>query len=95
MANKLLAQTGLTLNDLDVFITSDQTTFTWKAQLEKMNVPAGKSASQFFKFGNTVAALSPINLQEMIDTGRLKRGMTVLFMAHGAGASGGGLIFKY
>jgi 3-oxoacyl-[acyl-carrier-protein] synthase-3 len=95
VANKLLAQTGLTLDDLDVFITSDQTTFTWKAQLEKMNVPAGKSASQFFKFGNTVAALSPINLQEMIDTGRLKRGMTVLFMAHGAGASGGGLIFKY
>ena len=95
VAHKLLEQTGLTLDDIDIFITSDQTTFTWKAQLEKMNVPVEKSTSQFFRYGNTVAALSPINLHEMIDTGRLKRGMTVLFMAHGAGASGGGLIFTY
>ena len=92
---RLLAQTGLTLNDVDAFITSDQTTFTWKAQLQKLNVPEEKSASLFHKYGNTVAALSPINLHEMIQTGRLRRGMTVLFMAHGAGASGGGLVFRY
>ncbi len=95
VSQRLLAQTGLSLDDIDVFITSDQTTFTWKAQLQKMNVPAEKSTSLFYKYGNTVAALSPINLHEMIETGRLQRGMTVLFMAHGAGASGGGLIFKY
>lgn len=92
---RLLAQAGITVNDVDAFITSDQTTFTWKAQLQKMNVPAEKSASLFHKYGNTVAALSPINLHEMIQTGRLRRGMTVLFMAHGAGGSGGGLVFRY
>jgi 3-oxoacyl-[acyl-carrier-protein] synthase-3 len=95
VAGKLLKQAGMTLEDIDVFITSDQTTLTWKAQLEKMNVSPEKSTSSFYKYGNTVAALSPINLHEMITTGRLKRGMIVLFMAHGAGASGGGLIFRY
>ncbi len=95
VSSKLLKQAGLTLQDIDVVITSDQTTFTWKAQLEKLGVPEEKSTSSFYRYGNTVAALSPINLHEMIVTGRLQRGMLVLFMAHGAGASGGGLIFRY
>lgn len=95
VTHKLLAQTGLELKDIDVFITSDQTTLSWKAQLEKVGVPLEKSSSAFYKYGNTVAALSPINLHEMIELGRLQRGMTVMFQAHGAGASGGGFIFKY
>jgi 3-oxoacyl-[acyl-carrier-protein] synthase-3 len=95
VSQRLLEHAGMSLDDIDVFITSDQTTFTWKAQLEKMRVPAGKSASLFERYGNTVAALSPVNFHSMVESGRVKRGMTVLFMAHGAGASGGGLIFRY
>ncbi len=95
VAHKLLDQTGLSMNDIDVFITSDQTTLTWKAQLKKMGVSDKKSISLFHKYGNTVAALAPANLNEMIETGRLQRGMTVMFLAHGAGASGGGFIFTY
>ncbi|MBN1480042.1 ketoacyl-ACP synthase III [candidate division KSB1 bacterium] len=95
VANKLLQHTGLSIDDIDVFITSDQTTMTWEAQLRKMGVPREKSASLFHKYGNTVAALAPVNLNEMIESGRLQRGMTVMFLAHGAGASGGGFIFTY
>ena len=95
VTNKLLEQTNLTLDDIDIFITCDQTTMTWKGQLDRLKVPEEKSTSLFHKYGNTVAAMSLINLHEMIENGKLKRGMTVLFMAHGAGASGGGLIFKY
>ncbi len=95
VAHKLLEQTGLTMKDIDVFITSDQTTLTWKAQLKKMGVSEKKSTSNFYQYGNTVAALAPVNLNEMIETGRLQRGMTVMFLAHGAGASGGGFIFTY
>jgi 3-oxoacyl-[acyl-carrier-protein] synthase-3 len=95
VAEKLLEQTDLTLEDIDVFVFSDQTTFTWEAQLRALGVPKEKSTSQFVRYGNTVAALSPINLHEMIASGRLQRGMTVMLQAHGAGASGGGLIFRY
>jgi 3-oxoacyl-[acyl-carrier-protein] synthase-3 len=95
VAQKLLEQTDLTIKDIDVFVFSDQTTLTWEAQLRKLRVPKKKSTSRFASYGNTVAALSPINLHEMIITGRLQRGMTVMMMAHGAGASGGGLIFRY
>ncbi len=95
VAQKLLEQSGMTMDEIDVFITSDQTTRTWEAQLKKLKVPKKKSTSCFHKYGNTVAALSPINLHEMIESGRLKRGMKVMLLAHGAGASGGGFIFRY
>ena len=95
VAQKLLEHTGMSINDIDIFITSDQTTITWEAQLQKMGVPKEKSASLFHKYGNTVAALAPLNLNDMIESGTLQRGMTVMFLAHGAGASGGGFIFTY
>ena len=95
VTDKLLEQTGLTLQDIDFIVTSDQTTLTWKAQLEVLGVPLEKSVSLFYKHGNTVAAMSPLNLNELIETGKLQRGMTVMMMAHGAGSSGGGFIFKY
>jgi len=95
VSKALLRQTGVALQDIDVFITCDQTTMTWDAQLARMGVPKEKSTSMFSKYGNTVAAMSMINLHEMIEAGRLQRGMTVMFMAHGAGASGGGLLFRY
>ncbi|MDC7221810.1 MAG: 3-oxoacyl-[acyl-carrier-protein] synthase III C-terminal domain-containing protein [Spirochaetales bacterium] len=95
ITQQLLEQTGLTLNDIDFFITSDQTSLVWKEQLKLLGIPEEKSTSCFHKYGNTVAAMACLNLHEAIITGKLHRGMTVLLMAHGAGASGGGFIFTY
>lgn len=95
ISSHLFEQCNLTVDDIDFFITSDQTTMSWKAQLQTLGFPESKSCSCFYKYGNTVAAMVPLNLNEAIVTGKLKRGMTVLLMGHGAGASGGGFIFKY
>lgn len=95
ISEQLLKQAELTMDDIDYFITSDQTTMVWKAQLEKLGIPEEKSTSCFHKYGNTVAAMVPLNLNEAIQNGKLKRGMKVMLMAHGAGASGGGFIIEY
>jgi 3-oxoacyl-[acyl-carrier-protein] synthase-3 len=95
IAEKLLSVTGLSLADIDYFVTSDQSTKIWEAQLKALGIPPEKSLSLFSKYGNTVAAMSPLNLNELIQTGRLKRGQLVMMMAHGAGASSGGMIFRY
>lgn len=92
---RLLEFSKLTIDDIDFVATSDQTTQLWEGQLKALNIPLEKSVSLFHKQGNTASAMSPLNLNELITSGRLKRGMTVLMMAHGAGASGGGIIFKY
>ncbi|MDP4183103.1 MAG: ketoacyl-ACP synthase III [Bacillota bacterium] len=95
IADKLLADTGFSLEDIDYFVTSDQSTKIWEAQLSEIGIPKEKSTSLFYKYGNTVAAMSPLNLNELIQSGRLKRGDIVMMQAHGAGASSGGMIFKY
>jgi 3-oxoacyl-[acyl-carrier-protein] synthase III len=95
VADKLLKETGLTIEDIDIFVTSEQNTQIWEAQLSVLGIPKEKSLSIFWKYGNTVAAMSPLMLDELITTGRLQRGMLVMMMAHGAGASSGGCIFRY
>lgn len=95
IAGKLLSVTGLSLEDIDFFVTSDQSTRIWEAQLQALGIPPEKSLSLFCKYGNTVAAMSPLNLDGLIQSGRLKRGHLVMMMAHGAGASSGGMIFRY
>ncbi|HEX2954111.1 MAG TPA: ketoacyl-ACP synthase III [Bacillota bacterium] len=95
VAERLLQATGLTIDQVDCFITSEQNTRIWEGQLEALGIPKEKSESVFWKYGNTVGAMSPLMLEEMITLGRLKRGMLVMMMAHGAGASSGGCIFRY
>lgn len=95
IAGHLLAQSGLTISDIDFFITSDQTAVVWRDQLKKLGIPESKSVSCFHKYGNTVAAMAPLNLHEALVAGKIQRGMKVMLMAHGAGASGGGTIFEY
>jgi 3-oxoacyl-[acyl-carrier-protein] synthase-3 len=95
ITNELLKLSGLTLNDIDFVITSDQTHLVWQEQLKVLGIPESKSISCFHKYGNTVAAMVPLNLNEAIITGGIRPGMKVLLMGHGAGASGGGFIFQY
>lgn len=95
ISSRLLSLTGLTMSDIDFVITSDQTHLVWQDQLKLLGVPESKSVSCFHKYGNTVAAMVPLNLNEALTTGVLKRGMRILMMGHGAGASGGGFIFTY
>jgi 3-oxoacyl-[acyl-carrier-protein] synthase-3 len=95
ISDKLLKGTGLAIKDIDFFVTSDQSTKIWEAQLNEIGIPKEKSQSLFYKYGNTAAAMSPLNLDDLITSGRLKRGDIVMMQAHGAGASSGGMIFRY
>ncbi len=95
IAGRLLDISGLHWQDIDFFITSDQTALAWKAQLDALGIPEHQSCSCFYKYGNTVAAMVPLNLHEAISTGKLRKGMRVMMMGHGAGASGGGFVFTY
>jgi len=60
-----------------------------EAQVKELGIPFEKSLSLFYKYANTVAAMSPLILHELITSGRLKRGDLVMMHAHGAGASSG------
>jgi 3-oxoacyl-[acyl-carrier-protein] synthase-3 len=92
---KLLEDAELTIDDIDYLITSDQTPHLWADILKGLNCPPEKSLNLSSIYANTVAAMTPLILDELISSGKLKRGMKVLMMAHGAGSAGGGFIFEY
>ncbi|MDQ2086121.1 ketoacyl-ACP synthase III [Herbivorax sp. ANBcel31] len=95
IVDKLLSESKMTLDEVDHFITSDQSTKIWEAQLKALGIPFEKSLSLFSKYGNTVAAMSPLILNELISSKRIQRGDVVMMLAHGAGASSGGMIFRF
>ena len=95
ISRQLLSLASLEMKDIDFVVTSDQTHLVWQDQLKALGIPESKSISCFHKYGNTVAAMVPLNLNEGIVTGAIQHGMRVLMMGHGAGASGGGFIFDY
>lgn len=95
ISDRLFELSGLTIEDIDFFITSDQTHLVWQDQIKELGLCEEQSTSCFHKYGNTVAGMVPLNLNEAIETGKLKRGMTLLLMGHGAGAAGGGFILTY
>lgn len=95
ISNVLLQESGYNMDEIDYFITSDQSTKIWEAQLKTLNLSKDKSVSTFYKYGNTAAAMTGLNLYELINTGKLKRKDIVMMMAHGAGSTSGGIIFKY
>lgn len=95
IADKLLSIANMTLDEVDYFITSDQSTIIWEAQVKALGIPFEKSISLFKRYGNTVAAMSPLILDELISSKKIKRGDVVMMLAHGAGASSGGMLFKF
>jgi 3-oxoacyl-[acyl-carrier-protein] synthase-3 len=47
------------------------------------------------RYGNTSAASIPIALDEAIEQGRVREGMTVLMVAFGAGFTWGSLVVRF
>lgn len=95
IAEKLLRETGLSIEEISYFITSDQSSLLWEAQCAAIGIPKEKSMSLFHQYGNTIAAMPILNLNGLVESGKLQRDQWVMLMAHGAGASSAGMILKY
>lgn len=61
----------------------------------RLGIPAGKLIETIQHQGNVIAASMPLALNEAIQSGRLLRGQTVLFLGTSAGFSLGGALLRY
>lgn len=90
-AKKALEHANLTANDIDLVIPHQANTRILESVAKRLNIDY---ASKFFinldHIGNTSSASIPIALAEARDTGRVKPGDTVLFVAFGGGLTWGG-----
>ena len=86
IAQATLDRTGITVDDLDVFVPHQANMRIIDAMARAMKLPEKvRIARDIAEQGNTSAASIPLALDRMIEEGEAKSGDTALFIAFGAG----------
>lgn len=94
-ARDVLAQSGLTPDDLDAFIPHQANNRITDAMLRQLKLPEHvKVARSIVRYGNNSAASIPIAMSEMLDSGEVSSGDTALIIGFGAGLVYAGQIVR-
>ncbi len=84
-ATKSLTAAGLTADDVDVVIPHQANIRIIQAACERLGIPMEKASTVLHYTGNTSSASIPLALVDAADTGKIKKGDTVLLVGFGAG----------
>ena len=95
VGKQALDATGLSLDDIDLFIPHQANARIIEAAAERMGLPAEKVVINIQRKGNTTAASIPIALHECNEAGRVREGTTILFASFGAGLTWGSAIVRW
>jgi 3-oxoacyl-[acyl-carrier-protein] synthase III len=85
----------LTGTDIDLLIPHQANMRIIEATAKHASVSMDKVYVNVDRYGNTSSASVPIALDEAIETGRIKEGMTVMLVAFGAGFTWGSMIVRF
>ncbi|MDD4975611.1 MAG: ketoacyl-ACP synthase III [Bacteriovorax sp.] len=94
-AQKVIAEAGLTLEDIDWVIPHQANIRIIETTAKLIGIEMDKMIINIHKYGNTSAATVPIAFHEAVTDGRIKRGDIILFDAFGAGLTAGATLLKY
>jgi len=92
--DNLLKESGLEMNNIDLVLITENNKKIRDLILEKLGVSEEHSLSVIHEYGNTMSAMLPILVDRAFADGRLKKGMNIMLISHGEGASGGGMIYQ-
>jgi 3-oxoacyl-[acyl-carrier-protein] synthase-3 len=95
MTERVLHKNGLTGADVDCFISHQANKRIITATADRLKMPREKVIINIEEFGNTTAGTIPLAMRTAIDTGRLKKGDTLLIASVGAGFTSGASIIKW
>ena len=85
----------LSASDIDLLIPHQANIRIIEATAKHAGMPMEKVYVNVDRYGNTSAASIPMALDEAMRAGRVKEGMTVMFVAFGAGFTWGSIIVKF
>jgi 3-oxoacyl-[acyl-carrier-protein] synthase-3 len=85
----------LASSDIDLLIPHQANIRIIEATAKHAGMPMDKVYVNVDRYGNTSAASIPIALDEALRNGRIKEGMTVMFVAFGAGFTWGSLVVRF
>jgi 3-oxoacyl-[acyl-carrier-protein] synthase-3 len=91
----LLAQHGLTAQDVKVMIPHQANRRIITAAADRLGIACDRVIINIDRFGNTTAGTIPLATQDAIDQGKLHKGDLVLFAAVGAGFTVGANLWRW
>ena len=92
-AEKVLAECGKTVDDVDVYVPHQANVRIIDHAVEKLGIPKEKTIVNVDRFGNTSSGSIPLALADAESDGLLREGALVLMTGMGAGLTwGSGLI---
>ena len=90
-----IRKSGLTPDDIDLFIPHQANIRIIEAVAKGLDLPMDKMFVNLDKYGNTSAASVPIALAEAVNEGRVKVGDNVTIVAFGAGFTSGAVTIEW
>ncbi len=95
LVQQLLDVYQLKMGDIDLFVFHQANAIILETIGRKLKIPNEKLVVELENTGNTVSATIPIALKNVLQKGRLRRGMNVLLAGFGVGFSWAGTIFEF
>ncbi len=95
IVDEALDHNGMTKSDIDWLIPHQANIRIIKATARKLRMPMDHVVVTIGEHGNTSAASVPLALDEAVQSGRIKRGETLLLEAFGGGFTWGSVLLKY
>jgi 3-oxoacyl-[acyl-carrier-protein] synthase III len=92
---EIMERNNLTGDDVDWLVPHQANLRIISATAERMGLDPSKVMINIDKYGNTTAATIPMCLSEWWESGRLRKGQTVVMSAFGAGYTWGAVLLKW
>jgi 3-oxoacyl-[acyl-carrier-protein] synthase III len=92
--NRLLQKSGLSLDQVDLFVFHQANKYMLDHLRKFMKVPADKFVIEMSHCGNTVSSTIPIALKHAITDGRARAGSLVMLVGFGVGYSWGATLLR-
>lgn len=94
-AAKVVAESGLELDDVDILIPHQANVRIIDATAKRMKLPPEKVYINIASYGNTSAATIPIALTEALEDGRIRPADNVVMVAFGGGLTWGAAALRW
>ena len=95
VSTEILARNGIKADELKLFIPHQANLRIISSTAERLGLREDQVVVNIDRFANTTAATIPICLSESYESGRLKKGDTVLLASFGAGFTWGSILLKW
>ncbi len=94
ISKQVLKTANLKISEIDLFIPHQANLSIMKLIAKNLSIPIGKTIITIDHTANIVSATIPYSLDFAFQTGRIKKGMNLLFVTAGGGYSAGANIYK-